>query len=305
MSLTFQSDYLVCPECGSLRECAHDWDGLRTSNISHHLDHHNHEHDNCYEMVSNTGIAPNSEIFNTYGETLSNSQLLNQYGFVLDVNENDRLLWSAREILDVCAEDERTVTEERVKSSILKAADSLLDVLLDYPHFFDQSQLVCRQPDGEHELYLNDEGKVSASLWALLTAFSMSSLQITDIVIDFEKQSTEIIDVQLRMEEGDDMDEGKSPASGLVLQTARSVVNLCYRRKRKSGKPNSFDHNLSDLLEVSVHFFHLVITKRLGQQIPQCHHRTQMAISVLLTERSILDACQAGWSSLIDSYSMG
>lgn len=291
---------MVCPDCGSLRECAHDWDELRTSNISHRLDHHDHEHDNCYEMVSNTGIAPNSEIFNTYGETLSNSQLLNQYGFVLDVNENDRLLWSAQEILDIYAEG------ERIEEPILKAADSLLGFLLTNSHFFDQSQLVCR---GEHGLYLNDEGKISESLWAMLTAFSIASLRITDILADSGKQLTEVMDVQLRMEsiseEGDHREEGSSPASDIVLQTARSVVDLCDRRKRKSGKPDSFDYNLSDFLGVSVHFFDLDITKRLGQQIPQRHHRTRLAISVLLTERSILDACQAGWSSMIDICSMG
>ena len=258
MSLTFQSDYLVCPECGSLRECAHDWGEPRTSNFSLSLDH---EHDNCYEMVSNTGIAPNSEVFNTYGETLTNSQLLNQYGFVLDVNENDRLLWSAQEILELYAEGERT--DERLNTAILKAGGVLLSSLLNLSDFFDHSQLVCREPVKEHGLYLNEEGKISAGLWALLTASAVSSLQIRD---DLGKLLTEIVDVQLLMEsfseEGFNRAEENSPASDIVLQTARSVIHLCDRRKRKSGKPNSFNCNLSDLLEVSVnHLSHLVATK--------------------------------------------
>jgi SET domain-containing protein 6 len=242
---------LVCPECGSLRECAHDRDELRGSNLSDRFDHHDHEHDNCYEMVSNTGIAPNSEVFNTFGETLTNSQLLNQYGFVLDVNENDRLLWSAQEIF--ATYDEGETTDETVETAIVKAGDVLLGSLLNLSDFFDQSQLVCHEPDVEHKLYVNDEGMISAGLWTLLTAFTASSLQITDTVIE---QLTEIVDAQLRMEsfseEAVNRVEESSPASVIVLQTARSVVKLCDRRKRKSGKPASFDCDLSDLLGVRV-----------------------------------------------------
>jgi hypothetical protein len=250
-------------------------------------------------MVSNTGIAPNSEVFNTYGETLTNSQLLNQYGFVLDVNENDRLLWSAPEILDMCVKG-----EEPVEAAILKASDVLLGSLLDLSYFFDQSQLVCLDSGERHGLYLNDEGKISAGLWALLAAIAlMSSLQITDIELDSGKQLMDIVDVQLSVEsfsgEVDDMVEANLTASNIVLQIARFVVDLCEKRKKQSGKSDSNECNLSDLLEVNVcHLFHFA-TEGLAQQIPQCYRRTRLAISVLLTERSILDACQAGWLSIL------
>ncbi len=46
------------------------------------------EPDTC-EMVSNLPIPPYSEVFNTYGERLTNAQLLTRYGFVLDGNESD------------------------------------------------------------------------------------------------------------------------------------------------------------------------------------------------------------------------
>jgi hypothetical protein len=216
-------------------------------------------------MVSNIGIPPNSEIFNTYGETLSNAQLLNLYGFVLDVNENDRLIWSAPEILDVCAEGKRA--EERVEAAVSNAGDVLLGSLLNLPHFFDQSQLVCHDSDGGQGLYLNDEGKISAGLWALLAAFALvSRFQTTEIAVDSGELLAEIIDTQLRIEsfseDTDDKVETNSRASNIVIQIARSVVNLCDRRKKQSGKADSFECNLSDLLEVSVrHLFDLVATK--------------------------------------------
>ncbi|KIM74665.1 hypothetical protein PILCRDRAFT_698083 [Piloderma croceum F 1598] len=49
--------------------------------------------DGSYEMVSNAPILPHSEIFNTYGEKLTNAQLLVRYGFALDSNENDCITW--------------------------------------------------------------------------------------------------------------------------------------------------------------------------------------------------------------------
>lgn len=42
-------------------------------------------------MVTNTVVPPGEEVFNTYGEDLSNADLLVRYGFMSDVNENDRV----------------------------------------------------------------------------------------------------------------------------------------------------------------------------------------------------------------------
>ena len=47
-----------------------------------------HEMDTC-DMVSNVPISPWTEVFNTYGEHLTNAQLLTRYGFALDENAND------------------------------------------------------------------------------------------------------------------------------------------------------------------------------------------------------------------------
>ncbi|EKM50379.1 uncharacterized protein PHACADRAFT_152301 [Phanerochaete carnosa HHB-10118-sp] len=46
------------------------------------------EADTC-DMVSNRLIPAGEEVFNTYGEQLTNAQLLARYGFALDGNEND------------------------------------------------------------------------------------------------------------------------------------------------------------------------------------------------------------------------
>lgn len=53
--------------------------------------------DTC-EMVTNDVVYPFSEIYNTYGDELTNAQLLIRYGFLLDNNENDTIAWDKNEV---------------------------------------------------------------------------------------------------------------------------------------------------------------------------------------------------------------
>lgn len=63
-------------------------------------------------MVTNAPIVPFAEIWNTYGETLTNAELLVRYGFLLDSNENDVIVWDPRDLRDfssgVLGEEQRT-----------------------------------------------------------------------------------------------------------------------------------------------------------------------------------------------------
>ncbi|KAF9509653.1 hypothetical protein BS47DRAFT_140402 [Hydnum rufescens UP504] len=99
-------DYHVCSTCGSLAECPHDSiedkgnedrrgshppsDGGQPS-LTTHVD------DVC-EMVTNSAILTGDEIFNSYDSRLSNTQLMIQYGFMLEGNSNDLLKWDLDEI---------------------------------------------------------------------------------------------------------------------------------------------------------------------------------------------------------------
>lgn len=59
--------------------------------------------DTC-DMVTNLYIPPFIEIFNTYGEDLSNAQLLARYGFALsDGNDNDIVSWDLDELEEIAA----------------------------------------------------------------------------------------------------------------------------------------------------------------------------------------------------------
>jgi len=93
--------------CGSFEECTHDTNDDADPNpqmtlesasgkpITKYMSRPNAQlaDEGTYEIVSNAPILPYSEVFNTYGEGLTNAQLLVRYGFALDENENDCITW--------------------------------------------------------------------------------------------------------------------------------------------------------------------------------------------------------------------
>lgn len=55
------------------------------------------DEDTC-DMMTNAPIPPYTQIFNTYGDFLSNAQLLVRYGFLLDGNERDFISWDLNQL---------------------------------------------------------------------------------------------------------------------------------------------------------------------------------------------------------------
>ena len=68
-------------ECGSVDECIHDRQGRPL--VSDYRSSDSEEEEGAVEMVTNAVIRPAHEVFNTYGETVSNRELLINYGFQL------------------------------------------------------------------------------------------------------------------------------------------------------------------------------------------------------------------------------
>ncbi|KAF5322082.1 hypothetical protein D9619_002102 [Psilocybe cf. subviscida] len=185
-SIHLESDYDVCPECGSLDECSHDLDTMPSEKASlcgDEVEILSHYRDQHLEMVSNLAIPPGTEIFNTYGEHLGNAQLLNQYGFILDVNHNDRLKWTLQQIIDTIGlldvhvgigSDSNTAandTSAKLKADVHAVCSTLSDVSAHFPSqlaFFDNEQCTI----GDLLYCLNDEGSLSRELWTLLFILS-------------------------------------------------------------------------------------------------------------------------------------
>ena len=74
-------------ECGSVKECIHDdkreGPPLVSDYHSSDSEEEEEEEEDVVEMVTNAVIHPVHEVFNTYGESLSNHELLINYGFQL------------------------------------------------------------------------------------------------------------------------------------------------------------------------------------------------------------------------------
>ncbi|KAF7314791.1 SET domain-containing protein [Mycena kentingensis (nom. inval.)] len=264
-----ETDYDVCPECGSLRQCLHDNADSDSGPSTETPDT-----DDAYEMVSNLGIPPNAEIFNTYGETLSNAQLFVQYGFVLDVNENDCITWS-RDELDECRDS------------------ALLDALCALPwRCIGESELVHVERDETRRFSLNGDASISHSLWLY---FALHLLHPRDDSADdlvpileqlFRHQLAfeQVGGAPLGPSDEDDHDDKPAPF-GFIPKLAGLLARLCRSRGMAIGGGRS-TAELGDILDT----------------LP-ADNPTRMAISLVLTERSLLDSCMASWEALSEAVS--
>lgn len=210
-------------------------------------------------MVSNTCIPPLTEVFNTYGDDLTNAQLLSQYGFILDMNDNDRVSWTVTEVLHVLAPDQYTDKDLEELLTHLRQAVPLIPT----NHIlFEQSQLVYFNPLTIDEFCLNSEGKVSHHLWILLLLVACRSVRLY-LSVDFGAYLGGLLDLQVDMESlisaDDDDDEVETPRTDgfdpelldLLHRMSSSIATLCLERKHTSGKPGVLNLDLFDLLDVS------------------------------------------------------
>ena len=70
-------------ECGSVNECIHDEQGPSLVSDYRSSDSEGEDDGEVVEMVTNAVARPAHEVFNTYGEMISNDELLINYGFRL------------------------------------------------------------------------------------------------------------------------------------------------------------------------------------------------------------------------------
>jgi SET domain-containing protein 6 len=229
--------------------------------------------DQYYEMVSNAQIQPHTEVFNTYGETLTNAQLLTQYGFVLDVNENDCVTWDPYDVYESlktringfdCEFGYITsiwndVLQRAVQGRMFKTAES---------------QLIHFYPEGASDsLFLDGDGRISHQLWVFLAlpfclqggrngdpasiCGQLNELLAYQGVLEcwFETRSDELGGFQAPLCKGYSV----TTVSHMV-ELARSVTAVCLARKDQLGKEgtNPGTHSdLGDMLDVSHYKFNL------------------------------------------------
>jgi len=294
-----ESDYHVCPECGSLHECPHDRDDslaipAATSNVGALRTVENEEKENDYHMVSVTRISSRVEVFNTYGGTLTNSQLLTQYGFILEANDNDILTWDLEQILE-------SVFSGPDIPPITGDVETSWEAIwrLDWTLLSRSSLIYLTGADAGQapSFALDGDGKVSHHLWLIISLIVLkrspdecdeTSVPLNRLRILLDAQF--VLESYLEME-----DETEGQGAGRIddhrfdmtllkelEQLCQLMIRLCADRKARTGLVGS-------LSKVGEYF----------DVLPADKPRTRMAISLVLNEVSLLDSCQATWRDLL------
>ncbi|KZT13317.1 SET domain-containing protein [Laetiporus sulphureus 93-53] len=128
-----ESDFDVCPTCGSLAECIHDRENISSSvpsnlspsaipiaapspsNLTRTVPIRTSPSvefaPDTVDMVTTRPIPAHTEVFNTYGTYLGSAALLAQYGFALEGGEGDGVGWNWEELVTGQGEDEEMQAE--------------------------------------------------------------------------------------------------------------------------------------------------------------------------------------------------
>ncbi|PPQ63763.1 hypothetical protein CVT24_004272 [Panaeolus cyanescens] len=292
-----ETEFDVCPECGSYKQCPHDREGQ--SSVDPICDG-DEQDDLYYEMVAKAAIPPHTEVFNTYGEHLSNAQLLNQYGFVLDMNENDRISWTLEDILSLIP---GISSEGRLKVAV-SLQKILSEVSAGIRDLLRLSELLYWNDSPFDAFFVESEGKCSFQLWIAVLYLVLQ--KEGPIGHNSERDQLysrvySILMLQLRLEgaylsEEEEINVPPPTDSSVQLSDAKllslvslHIAELCELRRRNTGKEGTSEISLFDMLDD-----HGVDIGPLTRQV----------ISIVATERAILESSKSQWTELADHLAL-
>lgn len=164
-----QSDYHVCSVCGSFDQCEHDDRDEQPSRASNPTISKSSAEDDTCEMVTNSLIHADAEVFNTYDSSAPNSKLLVHYGFMLEANSNDMVFFEQAD-LSLWLEG-----LDQVPMEGLDDEEGLFQSLGEGDLFFEieQDEGRGRSGDTRRSFAINAEGVLSMRLFSLLVLKNM------------------------------------------------------------------------------------------------------------------------------------
>jgi hypothetical protein len=160
--------------------------------------------DNTCEMVANAPVAPGAEIFNTYGASLTNAELLVRYGFMLEANDNDRLTWTIEEIRDAAGaaliDPHLCPWEGKIGHGVC------MEILRDWQNdkgWTDSELVVDSKPeDNRNALYLTADGALSHKLWVGTALASLQHQCVRTDVTQMRQLLDSMVRTQIQLEQG-------------------------------------------------------------------------------------------------------
>jgi hypothetical protein len=212
--------------------------------------------DGMYEMVSNAPILPHSEVFNTYGEKLTNAQLLLRYGFSLDSNENDCITWEWNDLWTFAATalDGEPGGISRADLPRLESVDDIMhlytravDLWSSESSAWGETGLVYTptaltavtnrdyiggNPKGYTDgtvLRLNADGRISHHLWlycamlAYRRVVSATDATVEEVIKQLRDVGSLLTQFESSFEESDDSDDGAAHGGSALRKRLRQL----------------------------------------------------------------------------------
>ena len=274
----------MCETCGSLPACEHD--ELDSRSLPYRLAHLPEEVIASYsdpaqatvDLTVTSPFGPGEEVFNTYGDSIGWSKMLNEWGFIDETGDpfGRGIGWELKEVL---GDEDRDDFEQRRKlwkslcnREVARDDEQGEDALIFEP---DQEQGRYSPKDS---LLVNSEGQVSAPLlWACLATSLPEG--------EMEGKNREALvslglDVQTRL-------EARAGSQGLVVwdedpvsrACSEVILELVQERLARMWHANWSIDKLCDYADVS-----LAVTT-LSFSPGQLAHRSGFAIHVGITDR--------------------
>ncbi|KAH9004651.1 SET domain-containing protein [Lactarius hatsudake] len=283
-----ESDYDVCTFCGSLSECPHDTENREDMAVpASRADAA--DPDNTCEMVANAPAAPGEEIFNTYGASLSNAELLMRYGFMLDANDNDVLTWTTEEIWDAAgaALSDPHLWEDEIGYGVCMEILRELALVVD-----------TELAENKNAFCMTADGMISHKLWV---GIALASLQrqggVKVEVIQTRQLLSSMARVQIQLEQGQATAGGKdddSDAYEALDRLVRTIGELCTRRLDRISRVDvQQQDNHGRGLGV-----HSAMVGKYIDGLGTAQQKTRLAVTLALGEISIAESCVASWNEL-------
>lgn len=214
-------------------------------------------------MVTNAAIPPHAEVFNTYGEDLSNAQLLNRYGFVLDINENDQISWTLDDIFSLFPGI--SPADHSRLSDILKKP--IPEIPTDIRDFLPLSDLLLYSDSSPYDaFFVESDGKCSLQLWMVIFCLVLHETDSHSFMQSYGEKNVplhrmqSVLRLQLWLEGvyGSEEQESEMLPGGpsrsheahLLSMVAHRLAELCEERRKNTGKDGTSDMSLFDILDV-------------------------------------------------------
>jgi hypothetical protein len=298
-SIHLESDYDVCTSCGSLSECPHDVEVHGdVSPPAPGADAADPE--NTCEMVVNATIAPDSEIFNTYGAKLTNAELLVRYGFMLDANDNDTLTWTIEEIWDAAGAALHDLRPRRWDDHA--GYGVCMKILRDWQYdagWVDSELVIDTEPnENRNPLYMTADGVLSHKLWLAIALAALWRQGMTTEAAEKRQLLTRIAWAQIQMEQGqtesrkEGVDEDDDDAYEALDRLIRTIGKLCTRRMDRISRINGRQQGDRGLGQ------HSATMGKYIDDLDSAQQKTHLAVTLALAEISIVESSVGRWDEL-------